>query len=396
MNVVSRCAALIACVTILFSGKTYAIEGTYLPASNTPILEKESGPIEIVGDFELWDKSVPLPSPESLTYPNQAVDIVVHRMDDDFRFLHDNAIVWHGNTLFAGWYNCPTGEIQESSCIRSRRSLDAGKSWTNVEVIAADYEAKGVYYVPVTFLSNHGQLLAYVSNMVGHDLVTRCEVFMLDKRKNQWNSKGYIAGPFLPNCPPLLMADGNFIMAGRMAAEPGATPETPAVAISRGEDLRERWDVVPMMAGRSRPYTDFPESTVWLDGPNVTAVVRGKLTFTSSDFGRSWRGPFRHNLPAEDSKPFALYLSTGQRCLLWNYPQAPGTIRRLLTLAVSRPGEKTLVAMWKIRDGYLDSLQVGPEWSYPCAVEHEGSLYVIYTSEKRHSVMTTIPLKSLE
>jgi hypothetical protein len=230
--------------------------------------------------------------------------------------------------------------------------------------------------------------------MVGHDLVTRCEVFRLEEN-DRWSSHGYIAGPFLPNCTPLLMEDGHFIMAGRMAAQAATTPEIPAVAISSGKDVTAPWQVVPMMQTICRPYTDFPESTVWLDGAKVTAVVRGRLVFLSHDYGRTWRGPFRHNVPAEDSKPFALKLSTGQRCLLWNYPDAPGTSRRLLTIAVSRPGEDKLVAMWQIRHGYAESLLVGPEWSYPYAVEHGGSLFVVYTSEKKHSVMTVIPVSSL-
>lgn len=350
---------------------------------------------ELLGDFILWDNEVPLPSPEQLLYPRDAFDIVVHRMDAEFQFLHDNAVVWHNNTLFAAWYNCPKGEIVGSSCIRSRRSRDGGKSWSAVEVIAADDKGAGTYYVPVTFLSFKKQLYAFVANMVGHDLVTRCEVFRLEEN-NRWASHGYIAGPFLPNCPPLLMEDGHFIMAGRMAAEPATTPEIPAVAISSAQDVTAAWQVVPMLQTICRPYTDYPESTVWLDGANLTAIVRGRLVFLSHDYGRTWRGPYRHNVPAEDSKPFALKLSTGQRCLLWNYPEAPGSSRRLLTIAVSRPGEAKLVAMWKIRHGYAESLQVGPEWSYPYAVERDGSLYVIYTSEKKHSVMTVMPVASLK
>ncbi len=398
MNAGATLIGWIICVLAL-SGSPYAAEGEKPPAADIPApagrTEASAGQIEIAGDFMLWDENVPLPSPESLTYPDQAVDVMVHRMDEEFRFLHDNAVVWHKDILFAAWYNCPRAEIAESSCIRSRRWLDAGRTWSNVEVIAADYNAQGVFYVPVTFLSYSGQLLAFVSNMAGHDLVTRCEAFSLNESDNQWASRGYIAGPFLPNCPPLLMDDGNFIMAGRMAARRATTPETPAVAISSGKDSTGRWDVVPMMAGISRPYTAFPESTVWLDGPDVTAIVRGGLVFTSSNFGRTWRGPFQHNVPAEDSKPFALQLSTGQRCLLWNYPKSPGSTRHLLTIAVSRPGEHTLSAMWKIRDGYLEQLQAGPEWSYPCAAEHQGSLYIIYTSEKKHSVMTIVPLNAI-
>ena len=384
---------------IALAGSVYAGEGDQIPkinaAQSTDKSEGEAPPVNIVGDFMLWDDNVPLPSPEILTYPEKAVDIVVNRADEEYQFLHDNAVVWHVKTLFAAWYNCPKAEIQGSSCIRSRRSLDGGKSWSKVETIAADHDGKGIFYVPVTFLSHNGHLWAFVSNMVGHDLVTRCEVFKLDETNDKWISRGGIAGPFLPNCPPQLMADGNFIMAGRMTNKIATTPEIPAVAISSGKDVTRPWEVIPMMQGNSRPYTAYPESTVWLDGAGITAIVRGRLVFTSKDYGRTWSGPFRHNLPAEDSKPFAIQLSTGQRCLLWNYPVSRDSTRRLLTIAVSRPGENKLVAMWKIRYGYLDQLQVGPEWSYPYAVEHEGALYVIYTSEKKHSVMTIIPLDAI-
>jgi len=390
----SNAAALWMACAFALNASVHAMESAEAPAQDGA-QEIIPGQAQILGDYRLWDERVPLPAPENLAWPERAFDVVVHRMDEEFQFLHDNAVVWHQNTLFAAWYNCPRAEIEDASCIRSRRSLDAGRTWSQVEVIAADREAKGIFYVPVTFLSHGPRLLAFVSNMVGHDLVTRCEVLSLDHLEGRWTSHGPIAGPFLPNCPPLLMADGNFIMAGRTAPRPATTPEMPAVAISQGNDLTGPWDVVPLMRVNARPYTHFPESTVWLDGPRVTALVRGGLVFTSGDFGRTWRGPFRHNLPAEDSKPYALQLSTGQRCLLWNYPKSPDVSRHLLTIAVSRPGEPVLGAMWKIRDGYADSLQVGPEWSYPCAVEHEDALYVIYTSEKKHSVMTIIPLSSL-
>jgi len=86
-------------------------------------------------------------------------------------------------------------------------------------------------------------------------------------------------------------------------------------------------------------------------------------------------------------------LSTGQRYLLCNLPSP--VRRNLLVIAVSRPGHKAFSKMWKIRDGYCQGLKAGPEWSYPCAVEFEGNLHVVYTSEKRHCVLTTIPLESL-
>jgi hypothetical protein len=67
----------------------------------------------------------------------------------------------------------------------------------------------------------------------------------------------------------------------------------------------------------------------------------------------------------------------------------------LLVIAVSRPGQAAMSKMWKLRDGPSQGLKAGPEWSYPCAIEFAGNLYVVYTSEKHHCVLTTVPLRSL-
>jgi hypothetical protein len=117
--------------------------------------------------FALWNDQVPWPSLEKRHRPEGAVDVLVHRACAEYRFLHDNAVVWHGDTLFAGWYNCPRGEIQDSSSIRGRRSRDGEKTWSEVEVIAADDEGKSIYYVPVAFLSHANTLYAYISTMTG-------------------------------------------------------------------------------------------------------------------------------------------------------------------------------------------------------------------------------------
>ncbi len=348
------------------------------------------------GTFALWDEQVPWPALHERQRPEGAVDVLVHRACEEYRFLHDNAVVWHADTLFAAWYNCPRHEMQEASAIRGRRSRDGGRTWSGVEVIADDRAGKGILYVPVAFLSHGGTLYAYVTNMVGADLVVNCEVFALDEAAGRWESRGFIADMFLPNCTPVRMDDGNFIMAGRVADRPRTKPEWPAVAISDGENLARPWTVVRLMDERLPP---FPETTVWVDGADVTAMVRapgGGRAFTSGDYGRTWSGPLPNNLPIEHSKLYAGLLSTGQRYLVWNVPAEPGGRRRNeLVIGVGRPGGQRLAAVWQIRHGHSPELGVGPEWSYPYAVEHDGKLYVIYTSQKNHSAMTIIPVESL-
>jgi hypothetical protein len=260
---------------------------------------------------------------------------------------------------------------------------------------------QGILYVPVVFLSHVGRLYAYVTNMQGGpDRVHWCEVFMLEEKADRWVSRGYMAGPFLPNGAPQKMDNGDFLMAGRMASRPGELPTIPAVAISRGDKLIEPWTVVRMLPTGRLPdgrVLPIPESTAIVDGAKITAVVRrekaNSLLFRSTDHGRSWSAPEEHNFPMAWSKVYAGMLSTGQRYLLCNVPCGAG--RDLLVIAVSRPGEKTFCRMWKLRDGPCAALGCGPEWSYPSAIEHDGRLSVVYTSEKHHCVMTSIPVKSL-
>ncbi len=355
--------------------------------------------------FALWNEQVPLPSLEKRQRPEGAVDVLVHRATEEYQFLHENAVVWHGDTLFAAWYNSPLHEIQGSASVRGRRSRDGGKTWSEVEVIAADNEGKGIFYVPVAFLSHGGTLYAYISTMVGHDLVVNCRVFVLDEATDQWESRGVIADMFQPHCTPVLMEDGNYIMAGRASISPGTIGEWPAVAISDGTNITDPWTIIRLTEDRLRR---FPEPTVWVDGKNITAISRSNpdqppqpssnvvgRVFTSSDYGRNWRGPILHNLPElANSKLYAGVLSSGQRYLVWTIPS--GGYRNELVIAVSRPGEEQLAAVWQLQHGRSAELGVGPEWSYPYAAEHHGKLYVIYTSQKNHSVMTIIPVTSLK
>ncbi len=355
------------------------------------------------GQIELWDNSVPIPRRDEIKFAPGATDVMVHRAGGDgFNFLHDTAIVAHKGTLFAAWYNCPQGEMVGSSIIRARRSRDGGRTWSAVEVVAADRDQRKIMYVPVALFSHGGVLHAFVTNMKGGpDLVHTCEAFVLDELADAWVSRGIITGPFIANCPPRALPDGNFLMAGRMAEKPGQKPTIPAVAISRGNDLTQPWTLVPLAAAdtfKKDPRVVFPETTVIVESDKLTALVRrerdSSLVFFSDDQGQTWSAPQEHNFPMDSSKIHAGILSTGQRYVLCNLPG--GRARRdMLVLAVSRPGEKTFSKLWKIRDGRSTELGAGPEWSYPSAIEQDGILRVVYTSEKHHCVMTSIPVKLL-
>ena len=84
------------------------------------------------------------------------------------------------------------------------------------------------------------------------------------------------------------------------------------------------------------------------------------------------------------SKPCAGLLSNGQRYLICTTTADSGKRRSPLTIAVSRPGEDSFSRVFVIRlavfpGGPGESLPQSA-LSYPCAVEHEGKLYVGYSN----------------
>lgn len=342
-------------------------------------------------------------SPNRLPFPDGIQPVRVERSDSDkYKFLHDPAIEVHKGELFAAWYNCPQQEIVGESLIRCRRSKDGGKTWGAVEVIASDTSGDGTYYVPAQLLSHGGALHAFVGTMKGgHDLIKSCAVYVRDETANRWQPRGEIANLFLPNCQPIKMANGNWVMAGRAASRFGVKPVIPAVAISQGDDLTGRWNVVPLQAEMTPAHC--PETTVWVEGSKLLALTRNNtgavpFVYASQDYGRTWNVIEQHPLKASSAKLYAGHLSTGERYVVFNLPPERGT----LVIRVSRPGELAAEKMWRVQDRSDPAYPIPPgarAFHYPCAIEHGGRLLVLYTvgsSPPRQCELTIIPIASLQ
>jgi hypothetical protein len=154
--------------------------------------------VDQLPEYTVWDTTVPFPGPDALPTPAGIRRTVLHRAGTDrYNFLHDVAVTEFQGTLFAAWYNCPEGEMEEASVIRGRRSTDHGDTWSEVEVIAEDTAKKGIMYVPIAFGQHDGRLFGFISNMVGPDLVTDCEVFEYQAQATpKWISRARLGAPF--------------------------------------------------------------------------------------------------------------------------------------------------------------------------------------------------------
>ena len=69
--------------------------------------------------------------------------------------------------------------------------------------------------------------------------------------------------------------------------------------------------------------------------------------------------------------------------------------RNHLVIALAGQDSAGFDHMYTLLHGPSEALGCGPQWSYPCAEEYRGTLYITVTSEKRHCVLLRVPVDSL-
>ena len=360
-----------------------------------------------------WPDDVPYPTPAEICFPDGIYHSIVHDCDTDpaYKFLHETAIGVLDDELFAAWYHNPKHELQGKTFQRFRTSKDFGKTWSDHAILMDRDNDKGLMYVGVQFLTLDATLYAFTNQEHGTERPVDCILLSWDKTNRKWVEHGPIAERFLAMQQPMLMDNGNFVMSGSYAARPGQVNATvPVVYISQGKDIEKPWRRV--LLDTAKRVNVFAETAVVVDGKNLLAVTRLEKNpfpnfYESNDFGESWRKIENKTFAASHSKFAAGTLSTGYRYIIYNLPRFKrnddGNIltegmnrgRHTLVIAVAKPGEKAFSRIWKISDVTQSTAQKASH--YPCAVEHEGMLYVTYTGghKLRNCGFTAIPVASL-
>ena len=334
----------------------------------------------------LWDQRATLPKAAELPLVDRAEFRVIKPYEfakDGYRFLHGVALAWHNGTLYASFGHNKGGENTDTEEARFCTSRDGGKTWSEVATIDSGDEP-GIGVSHGVFLLHEGRLWSFHGAYIGTMQKVHTRAYLLDETTGKWERKGTVVeGGFWALGEPQRMNDGNWIMAGFRAG--GGNPA--AVAISHRDDF-SKWDLVVIPLAKDLGEV-WGESAVVVEGKRVTNIARwGKearaLVAVSEDYGRTWTPSQTSNLPMATSKPCAGTLSTGQRFLICSTSADGGKRRSPLTIAVSKPGETQLSKVFVIRHAEFPS---GPgeshrnaALSYPCAIEHEGKLYVGYSN----------------
>ena len=334
----------------------------------------------------LWDDRGPLLKAAELPVLKDVRFSVIKPYEfakDGYRFLHGVALCFHNGRLYASIGHNKGGENTDTEEARCCTSDDNGATWSAMVTIDAGLEP-GIGVSHGVFLSLNGKLWAFHGAYAGTMQKVHARAYVLDEASQTWRAKGtIIGGGFWPLGKPVRMADGNWIMSGTRVGKGNPA----AVAISHGDDLM-KWDLVVIPLG-DRVDKAWGESAVIVEDQRITNIARwGKepraLVAVSKDYGRTWTPSRPSNLPMATSKPCAGTLSTGQRYLICSTSADGGARRSPLTVAVSKPGETRFSRVFVIRHAEFPG---GPgeshpkaALSYPCAIEHEGKLYVGYSN----------------
>lgn len=356
------------------------------------LADKQPAPhkLEIVKPVTLWSGGE-LPKSAEIQPLKGVTLFPIKRNEPDkdgYRWLHGVGLIWHKGLLYASFGHNKGQENTRGEQARGRVSTDGGKTWGEPFTIGSGDDHLGVSHG--VYLSHNGTLWSFHGAFYDDFQRTHTRAFKLDEASNVWSPVEIeMAEGFWPMQNPVKMADGNWLMCGVRVAKgyTNAVGNLPAVALSRGEDFT-RWDLVVLPCDASVPARSvWGESTVIVEGPRVTNISRwGRptaLVSESADFGRTWTPIRASNVPMAASKPHAGLLSTGQRYLICTTTADSGNRRSPLTIAVSRRGEATLSKVFVIRPAQLEGAPDSTDrtsLSYPCAVEHDGNLYVGYSN----------------
>ncbi len=151
------------------------------------------------------------------------------------------------------------------------------------------------------------------------------------------------------------------------------------------------------------PFDKMDEPTYYqARGGEVHMIVRDNsksgflLRTISHDHGRTWSRPVRTNYPDATSKNFPGRLSNGWYFLI-NNPNPKG--RDPLAISFSRDGWTFERPMAIRKNGpprrFAGRAKASGSLQYPHAIEHKGSLWVIYSTNKEDIEISELPLAKL-
>ncbi len=211
------------------------------------------------------------------------------------------------------------------------------------------------------------------------------EGYYLDDESDEWVPVGRVAEDFWPLNQPEPIGGGKYII-------PGTSKRwLSAYLIGSVETGWQKFDT-PI------DFVRYTETACLVSGQHIRLLMRNSrrdidmdkrylACAASEDGGASWQVG-ETALYDNDSKPAAITLSNGVKCIIGNRLAQQGFSRAVLCIAYTAPGSDVFSGLRIIRDQhipaqlaelYAPQTEQGAS-AYPYCMEHDGKLYIIYSS----------------
>lgn len=311
-------------------------------------------------------------------------DTVIRLPDEEFRFLHESAVIEFKGVLFAAWYSCPEKELQGYTPIHGARSFDGGKTWTEMVRWADDPTEQEMYCAPA-FLVENGALYMFVNTMRGFDNINSLELYKWNETTNTFDKQWRRTMNFKMNANPVKLSNGKLVISGR-TGEMGKNPLNPALLISDSATANGDWRIVQVDDTQVQaPETSVVEINKILymfcrNEPGSVgtelSVAEAPLVYVSKDYGETWSQPATHDIPLRAVKLYAGTFSDGRNYVIGNI-ESSGRTR--LAMYVSEPNSCRFtkrIVLYDTKDAPIENTVM---CHYPCVYEQNGKVYITVT-----------------
>jgi hypothetical protein len=335
-----------------------------------------------------------LAEPASLSAPKQ-VKVLASRTSPVYRaqagqwqFNLHSYITWYDGRFWASWSSGRQDEDSSSQLIRYATSRD-GHHWDTPQILVDDPDgedkpgrwiARGIFVHDGKLLALNAYLEGPRDTPHGRESWTNLRLFHFEWNGNRWVN----SGPYLDNCmnnyPPRVL-NGRLFMTCRNSFAKMHT--------ARAESASGGGWKVTALAGEP-PHDNMSEPS-WYTDPNGVAHMifrdggRSRFLYRSlsRDGGESWTAPVRTNYPDATSKNIASRLSNGWYFLI-NNPSQSG--RDPLAISFSRDGwvfdQPAALRLNAPELRFPGRSKNRNSFQYPHVMEKDGSLWVIYSTNK--------------
>lgn len=340
--------------------------------------------------------------PQNFPVAKARHSVVFKAVKGESGFNLHSYLAYFDNRFWAIWSSAKVREEDPDQHLRFATSRD-GHIWSEPGVLAADPDgdqgplrwiARGIWVESGSLHALGARVASAEYGKRGREVVWKdLDLYHFTWNGSTWEDKGIFAHACMNNYPPARLGthDAMVCRDGNM---------NPFMAL-RDPGAEGGWKRVPLTA--APPFDRMDEPTWHQDRDGVIHMLirdntksRRILRALSRDGGNSWTTPVYTNYPDATSKHFSGLLSSGHFYLI-NNPNPDA--RYPLVISTSADGW-VFSGPKVIRDAPPETYRARAAgangFQYPHAIEHNGSLWVIYSTNKTDIEITEIPLAELE